>query len=77
VHLLGNLTITGHNSSLRNRSFEEKRDRMDVKGKHVGYKNRLQIYAELRDVEKWITQDIIARTNLMVEKCQQKFRLKQ
>ena len=42
VHKLGNLTISGFNSALGNKSFQEKRDRTDSKGREVGYKNGLK-----------------------------------
>jgi hypothetical protein len=48
VHKLGNLTITGYNSKLGNKSFIEKRDRKDTRGKYVGYKNGLFINGVLR-----------------------------
>ena len=38
VHRLGNLTISGFNSSLGNKSFEDKRDRTDKQNRFVGYK---------------------------------------
>jgi hypothetical protein len=40
VHTLGNLTITGYNSTLSNRSFEDKKERKDNNGNYVGYRNR-------------------------------------
>jgi len=43
VHKLGNLTISGFNSALGNKSFEEKRDRTDRQGRAVGYKNGLKL----------------------------------
>jgi len=43
VHRLGNLTISGFNSSLGNKSYGDKRDRTDAKGRAVGYKNGLKL----------------------------------
>ncbi len=43
AHKLGNLTLSGFNSSLGNKSFEDKRDRTDRKGRPVGYKNSLSL----------------------------------
>ena len=43
VHKLGNLTISGFNSALGNKSFVEKRDRTDRQGRAVGYKNGLKL----------------------------------
>jgi hypothetical protein len=67
VHKLGNLTISGYNSKLGNKSFEDKRDRKDNAGKPVGYKNGLNLNAGLREKESWTVQDIEARTKLVVE----------
>jgi uncharacterized protein with ParB-like and HNH nuclease domain len=67
VHKLGNLTITGYNSKLGNKSFTEKRDRKDVAGKPVGYKNGLHLNAGLRGRDSWTVQDIEDRTNALVK----------
>jgi uncharacterized protein with ParB-like and HNH nuclease domain len=67
VHKLGNLTITGYNSKLGNKSFAEKRDRKDAGGKLVGYKNGLHLNADLRGRDSWTVQDIEARTNSLVK----------
>ena len=48
VHKLGNLTISGFNSALGNKSFVDKRDRTDNKGREVGYKNGLKLNTELQ-----------------------------
>lgn len=62
VHKLGNLTISGFNSALGNKSFIEKRDRTDIKGRAVGYKNGLQLNAELATSNEWSVAQIDART---------------
>jgi hypothetical protein len=67
VHKLGNLTITGYNSKLGTKSFNDKRDRKDADGKLVGYKNGLHLNADLRDKNSWTVQDIEARTNTLVK----------
>ena len=42
THRLGNLTMTGYNSTLSNLPFEKKRDRRDKQGNYVGeYYNKL------------------------------------
>jgi hypothetical protein len=43
VHKLGNLTITGYNSTLSNRSFEVKKNMNDDSGNHIGFNNGLTI----------------------------------
>lgn len=63
-HKLGNLTMTGYNSTLGNFSFEKKRDRVSKKDPsvYIGYKNGLSINGELAEKENWTIEDIIART---------------
>jgi uncharacterized protein with ParB-like and HNH nuclease domain len=73
VHKLGNLTITGYNSNLGNKSFAEKRDRKDGNGKPVGYKNGLHLNAELRQKESWTVQEIEARTKTLAAEALKKF----
>jgi len=62
VHTLGNLTISGYNSALGNKSFIEKRDRTDTKGRFVGYKNGLKLNDDLADASEWTKDKIEART---------------
>jgi uncharacterized protein with ParB-like and HNH nuclease domain len=66
VHKLGNLTISGFNSALGNKSFKEKRDRTDSEGREVGYKNGLKLNAELATAEAWSVDQIDARTTKLV-----------
>ncbi|HMD54127.1 MAG TPA: HNH endonuclease family protein, partial [Phycisphaerae bacterium] len=67
VHKLGNLTITGYNGKLGNKSFTEKRDRKDTDSKFVGYKNGLHLNSELRKKDSWTVQDIETRTKSLVK----------
>lgn len=62
AHHLGNLTITGFNSSLGNRSFAEKRDRVDANGNFIGYRNGLSLNADLAERDSWGVDAIVART---------------
>lgn len=66
VHKLGNLTISGFNSSLGNKSFKEKRDRTDTEGRDVGYKNGLKLNAELATADAWSVKQIDSRTTKLV-----------
>ena len=67
THKLGNLTITGYNSTLSNKSFEEKRDRKSKDGKrYIGYKNGLDINNEIALKESWTIDDIKTRTGKLV-----------
>lgn len=68
VHKLGNLTISGYNSTLGNKSFEEKRDRLDRKSQPVGYNNGLYLNRELAVATNWSVEQIEKRTAEMVEK---------
>jgi len=67
VHTLGNLTLTGYNSKLGNKSFAEKRDRKDAAGQFVGFKNRLYLNGELQDKDRWTIEDIEKRTKALVK----------
>ena len=67
VHKLGNLTISGFNSALGNKSFKDKRDRTDSKGREVGYKNGLKLNAELATAETWSVKQIDTRTTTLVD----------
>ena len=67
VHKIGNLTITGYNSTLSNLSFVDKRDRVNSQKLFVGYKNGLEINKKLAEKESWTIDDITARTDELVE----------
>ena len=70
-----NLTITGYNSTLSNKSFEEKRDRKDSTGKYIGYRNGLNLNADVCDKAKWTVDIIKARTDSMVNIILEMFKL--
>jgi len=76
VHKLGNLTITGYNSKLGNKSFNEKRDRKDSRGKQVGYCNGLFLNKVLADAKAWTVSDIEERTARLLELAVKLFALK-
>ena len=73
VHKLGNLTISGFNSALGNKSFEEKRDRTDRQGRAVGYKNGLKLNADLATATAWSVAQIDARTTTLVDQVLSEF----
>jgi len=75
VHRLGNLTITGYNSKLGNKSFKEKLDRKDSRGRYVGYKNGLFLNKNLRNAKGWTVADIRARTQSLVDTAMRIFSL--
>ncbi|MCC7545850.1 MAG: DUF1524 domain-containing protein, partial [Aquabacterium sp.] len=69
------LTISGFNSALGNKSFKDKRDRTDSKGREVGYKNGLKLNAELATAEAWSVQQIDVRTTKLVAQVMRLFAL--
>ncbi|NID13518.1 DUF262 domain-containing protein [Fibrivirga algicola] len=69
VHRLGNLTISGYNSTLGNQPFSDKRDRTDKKGHPVGYRNGLYLNRLLAEKDSWTAEDIETRTIEMVKDC--------
>ena len=75
VHTFGNLTITGYNSTLSNKSFSEKRDRKDNNGKYIGYRNGLNLNDDIRDKNEWTVDIIKARTDRMVKEIMSMFAL--
>ena len=75
VHTLGNLTVTGYNSALGNKSFEEKKRRTNASGNAIGYLNNLNLNDDIRDKEKWTVKDIQERTDRMVKIILEMFRL--
>lgn len=75
VHKLGNLTISGFNSALGNKSFEDKRDRVDRLGRAVGYKNGLKLNKDLAAATGWSVGQITARTKKFVQQTTQLFKL--
>ena len=76
AHKLGNLTITGYNSKLGNKSFIEKRNRTDTRGKRVGYNNGLYLNEALRRKAGWTVDDIEERTKALVKEAVKLFKLR-
>jgi hypothetical protein len=75
VHKLGNLTISGFNSALGNKSFEDKRDRVDRQGRAVGYKNGLKLNEDLAAATGWGVAQIDVRTEKLVQQVTKMFKL--
>ncbi len=75
VHTFGNLTITGYNSTLSNKSFSEKKERKDSNGQYIGYRNGLNLNADVCDKDKWTVDIIKARTDRMVKEIMSMFAL--
>ena len=66
VHTFGNLTITGYNSTLSNKAFDEKKERKDANGQYIGYRNGLNLNNDVCDKTEWTVEIIRTRTNRMV-----------
>ena len=75
VHCLGNLTISGYNSTLGNKSFEDKKNRMDSQGRKVGYNNGLYLNESLITQDSWSVQQIEVRTKRLVAEVMEKYPL--
>ncbi|CAM3439059.1 DUF262 domain-containing protein [Mycobacterium frederiksbergense] len=68
VHRLGNLTITGYNSTLGNRSFSYKKTRKDIKGKYVGFKNGFDLNSDVVAASQWTETEIENRTEKLAKR---------
>lgn len=66
VHKLGNLTISGYNSTLGNQAFEEKMNKKNKEGKYVGYKNGLFLNSDIVTQNTWSVEYINERTDKIV-----------
>lgn len=77
VHKLGNLTISGFNSTLGNKSFEEKRDRTDREGRAVGYNNGLKLNKDLATAQNWSVEQINHRTKELVQEVVELFKMQE
>lgn len=63
LHTLGNLTLTGYNPELSNKSFQEKRDMKD------GFKeSQIKLNRYLSELSHWNETEIIKRRNYLIEK---------
>lgn len=68
VHRLGNLTVTGYNSTLSNKSFHSKKIRKDINGNFVGFKNGLALNADVVEAKQWTADEIEARTEKLAKR---------
>lgn len=68
LNTIGNLTLSGNNGKLGNKSFIEKRD-MNIDGKEQGYKfSRLWLNRDLKEKESWNKEEIEKRANEISER---------
>ena len=64
LHKLANLTLTGYNPSLSNKSFAEKRD-----AEEFGYKNSgIRMNQKIALLEKWDEDELTERSRYMVDR---------
>jgi hypothetical protein len=66
VHKMWNLTLTWYNQNLSNFEFTKKRDRTDNNNNYIGYKNNLFLNEDVVIKEIWIKEDILNRTEKLV-----------
>lgn len=68
LNTIGNLTLSGNNGKLSNKSFIEKRD-MNIDGKEQGYKySRLWLNRDLKNQLKWGKKEIEERATKIAER---------
>lgn len=67
VHKLGNLTLSGFNSTLSNDSFQAKKEKVDDKGRAIGFKNGIKLNEYIVKQEEWTPQNIEERTHNLVD----------
>lgn len=70
LHTFANLTLTGYNTELGNRTFAEKKEGYDYKGKHIdGYKDTLFHLSQTLDkYPRWTQMEIEARGKELLDK---------
>lgn len=68
LHQLGNLTLSGNNGSLSNRSFVEKKD-LNIGGKEQGYAySRLWLNRDLMKLDTWTVSDFKERHKTIIQR---------
>ena len=75
VHKLGNLTLTGYNPQLSNKSLLDKQNKKNKQGKAIGLQNGLALNAVVAEATSWTQADIERRTDFLVEKALEIFKL--
>ncbi|MCB0752971.1 MAG: DUF262 domain-containing protein, partial [Ignavibacteriae bacterium] len=68
LNTIGNLTLSGNNGALGNKSFKKKLE-MNVKGGEQGYKfSRLWLNRDLKTYTSWNREYYSERTNILIER---------
>lgn len=74
-HKIGNLTMTGYNSSLGNKPFNEKKNRTNDDGTPIGYNNGLSLNDYVYHQDQWQISNIIYRTEHLIDLILQRLEL--
>ncbi|WP_353734949.1 HNH endonuclease family protein [Okeania sp. SIO1H4] len=68
LNIIANLTLSGNNGKLGNKTFTSKRD-MNIDGKEQGYKySRLWLNRYLSEIDKWGKEEIEERLKIIAER---------
>lgn len=62
LHTLGNLTLTGYNSELGDRPFNEKVEKLNEANTHIAV-----LYSDVKDKTEWNADTIAARSERLIE----------
>ena len=74
THTIGNLTMTGYNSNLGNKSFDQKKNRKNADGNEIGYKNGLYLNNDVVKEDRWTIGLINNRTDKLVAEALELFK---
>lgn len=76
VHNLGNLTLSGYNSTLSNGPFKDKRDQVHPRTKKpVGFRNGLHLNEDVYTQDVWTKEHIEERTEKLAKEALEMFSL--
>lgn len=68
THTIGNLTLSGNNGNLSNKSFQEKKE-LNVDGKEQGYRySRMWLNRDLGTIDKWNVENYKIRSKKIVKR---------
>jgi len=67
VHVIGNLTLTAYNSNLSDKSFIDKRNKKDERGRPIGFKNGLSLNRSLAKLTQWTESEIRNRSKELAD----------
>lgn len=68
LNTIANLTLSGNNGALGNKSFKEKKE-MNIEGKEQGYNySRLWLNSYLKSIDKWTVAEYDERHQIMYER---------